>query len=230
MPDTNPLERLSGVVFAASAAVLAVVAVWNTVTTVRGEPSATTSTAPTYVERWQSIADEGRPLQQPNTPVRVIEFTDFQCPFCRRFDSTFKVVQGKFPGKISRVIVHLPLELHAYALGAVQAAECAAEQGRWAQMHDALFERQNEFGKTPWVGYASDAGVTDTTTFRECVESNTVKPKINRGLAVADSLSISATPTLIVNGWLFKAGVSQRMLTETIVALLDGKDPPNTKR
>src|SRR6185437_2837175 len=86
---------------------------------------------PRFVSTWKDLLPHAIPLGDSSGAVKVIEFADFECPFCRRFDSTMHVVVARYPGQVSRYFVHFPLPtLHRFALPAARAAECAGRLGR----------------------------------------------------------------------------------------------------
>ena len=84
-----------------------------------------TTVAPTYVSSWQSLLSAARISGEAHAPVVVVEFSDFECPFCRRFHSVLRTTQAKYPGKITVAFVHLPISSHRFARPAARAAECA---------------------------------------------------------------------------------------------------------
>lgn len=180
---------------------------------------------PVYVANWRSLQPDAIAMGSVEAAVTVVEFADFECPFCRMFDSTMKRVQRRFPGKIRQNFVHFPLPMHRFARPAARAAECAAEQDRFTSMHDALFAKQDSFGLKPWQGYALEAGVQDTARFRRCVSSTAPVPRIEAGVRAAAALEVHATPTVIVDGWRFSRPPAESTLVEFIGELLNGRGP-----
>lgn len=102
--------------------------------------------APDSVSDWPEVLNVGIPLGGPNREVTVVEFVDFECPFCRQFDSVMRTLESSRPGTISRVLIHFPIPTHRFALAAAKAAECSAEQGRFAEVHRLLFAKQDSLG------------------------------------------------------------------------------------
>jgi len=110
--------------------------------------------APRYLERWRDALPGGRLLMgSPAAPVLLVEFGDFECPFCRRLAPVLEAAEQAHQGKVGVIYVHYPLESHRFARPAARAAECAALQSRFRQFHDALFHKQDSLGLKSWAGY-----------------------------------------------------------------------------
>jgi protein-disulfide isomerase len=163
-------------------------------------------------------------------PVQIIEFSDFQCPFCKQFDSTAIAVQLKYPRHVTRIFVHFPLTIHPFAKAAGQAAECAGAQGRFASMHSRLFALQDSIGKRPWLTYAREAGVPNGQAFMACMTDAKIAARIDSAEALARRLNLPGTPSVFVNGWRIKGGPTPQLISETVEAIIAGKKPPASKR
>lgn len=149
--------------------------------------------------------------------VRIVEFSDFQCPFCKQFvDSTWSVVQKRFPGDVALIYRHWPLTTHPHAYAAARASECAAEQGRFAAFHDALFRKQDSIGAKPYPEFAAEAGVPDTVAFNACNGKTDKVPAIERDIAAARELQARGTPAILVNDKRFPANPSTEQLVSVI--------------
>jgi protein-disulfide isomerase len=149
----------------------------------------------------ESIAAARIPLGGGSGAVQITEFIDFECPFCRRLDSTLRRFDSLYPGAVSRWIVHYPIPSHRFALPAARAAECAAEQEAFAEMHRVLFAKQDSLGLKSWGSYAAEAGVRDTVRLLTCIAEPNGLPRIEAGRAAGEREGVSATPTVIVNQW-----------------------------
>jgi protein-disulfide isomerase len=184
---------------------------------------------PRFVPDWKSEFTDGIQLGSTNAPVQIIEFADFECPYCADFHRVVQALRQRYPAKVALTYVHLPLPMHRFAIAAARAAECAGEQGRFEGMHDRLFEEQNSFGLKPWADYAAEAGVENIATFNACLERSVPFARIEQGKHAADRLNIKATPTLMVNGWLFGTPPSADQLDTQVRAILAGRSPvPST--
>lgn len=181
---------------------------------------------PKMVETWQSVAANGISLGDPTAPVRIIEFSDLECPFCQRFHTErWPALQREFGRNISLTFMHFPLSSHRFAMPGARAAECAAKQGRFAEYVEAVFRQQDSLGLKTWAEYARDAGVPDSTAFLGCVASKEFMPRIDSGRTIGARLGVDGTPAIMINGWLFDIPPSDSLMAETVRALLAGKKP-----
>jgi protein-disulfide isomerase len=222
---SDRFERLTVSILAAAAVTMAAVLVHREVVGSAQARATASELRPQFMSTWQQLADAGIRIDSGVGSIMVIEFADFECPFCRRFDSTLRSYQTKHPGTVSRVFVHDPLAMHRFAMPAARVAECAAEQGRFEKMHDLLFQRQDSFGLRPWSAFAVDAGVSDRGRFDRCVSEARKFPRIESGVALAEKYNVRATPTVIVNGWRFRHPPTESDLSTMIAALQSGRDP-----
>ncbi|MGH7468455.1 MAG: DsbA family protein [Longimicrobiales bacterium] len=161
--------------------------------------------------------------------VVVVEFGDFECPFCKRFTTEMETLKEEYGNRVALVYVHYPLRTHRFARPAARAAECAAEQSRFGEFHDELFERQDSLGLKSWLSYAIEAGVQDEAAFGRCVDRSDPVPLIERGLEVGKKLGVTGTPTIVINGWRYPPGMDAQTLHAAVSAALAGKDPVNSR-
>jgi protein-disulfide isomerase len=139
-------------------------------------------------------------LGRPDAPLTVVEFTDYQCPYCRRFQAeTWPRLKHDWidTGKLRFIVRDLPLEIHSAARPAAEAAHCAGEQGRFWRMHDLLLGMQADLSVRGIDGYARAAGL-DLGRFRACVAAHKYSADIARNLAAADRLRLNGTPSFII--------------------------------
>ncbi|HSU13522.1 DsbA family protein [Longimicrobium sp.] len=210
----------------AAVVVMMVCAVTVTALVVRREifppAAAATPANPVRVGDWRSFAEGGQKTGNPAAPVTVVEFADFQCPACRKFADQVHQAELRHPGKILVVYRHYPLQaIHPYAMAAANAAECAAEQGRFAEFHDVLFASQDSIGRTPWVQFARAAAVPDTARFTQCVDQRRYQARIQADISAGRQLKVDGTPTVVVNGLQFTGVGSDEDFESLIVKLLD---------
>lgn len=192
----------------------------------RAPVSATGAPVPEMLERWESLSAYGLQLGHPDGKVVIMQFVDLQCPACRHYHQTVlgPILQAE-PEDISYVFIHLPLRIHSEALPAAIAAECAGAQGRFSEFVDVTFEQQASLVNSPFHQLARDAGVEDEEKFAACLARGERTPAIERGRALADSLVVEATPTIVVNGWRFATPPTAREVTRVISAVRAGKAP-----
>ena len=150
-------------------------------------------------------ADLARIQGSPNAPVWVIEVSDFQCPFCKQWhDETYKQLRDEFvrTGKVRLAYVNFPLKQHIHALPAAESAMCAGAQGKFWEMHDALFSNQEKWQAlgSPTAFFDSLAGTTgvDVVRWRQCVQSGKMKPWIQADHDRAQAAGAASTPTFMI--------------------------------
>jgi len=144
----------------------------------------------------------------PDAPLTIIEFSDFQCPFCSRFyEQTLSQIEEKYidTGKVNFVYRDLPLDsLHPNARPAHIAAECADEKGKFWEYHDVLFEKQSEWSSLPSADlqitltkYATDMGL-QSTEFETCLNSQEIADEVNNDTLDAAKYAATGTPTFFI--------------------------------
>lgn len=177
----------------------------------------------------EALAEEGHLFGPPDARVRIVEFSDFECPFCARVKKDLRVVREQFPADVAIVYRHFPLEgTHRYARAAAQAAECAGEQGRFEVYHDALYADQHAIGLRSWLTYAEISEVPDLERFAACVAGGRFMERIDRDLQAGRSAGVQATPTFVVGGRMFSGTLSEeewaRLVREELAREQDGSD------
>lgn len=168
--------------------------------------------APHDVEHWKELAAGGHKMGAASAAVQILEFSDFQCPFCAQLEPRLHAIRAKYPAQVAVVYRHFPLDVHPHAAQAALASECAAAQGRFEPFHDALFAAQDSIGVTSWDQFARRAGIPAIDAFHACVESKQYAGKVDQDAAAALSVSAQGTPTLIVNGRMFPDAPSDEQL------------------
>ena len=131
--------------------------------------------------------------------ITIVEFSDFQCPFCSRVTPTLEQVLESYADDVRIVFKHLPLAMHAKAPAAHAAAEAAHRQGKFWEMHDLIFASQAAMAPEKYVEYAQQIGL-DVERYQRDVASDEVKKKIEADTAEAAKLDVSGTPAFFVNG------------------------------
>jgi protein-disulfide isomerase len=140
------------------------------------------------------------PLGSAEAPVAVVEFSEFQCPFCRRFyEGTFAQVKEAYvaSGKVRYVFRDFPLPIHGEAKRAAVAAHCAGEQGAFWPMHDALFANQERLGQATYDELAASLRL-DLAAFRSCLEQPDARKAVDGDLAYGAGIGVQGTPTFFI--------------------------------
>ena len=180
---------------------------------------------PRFVDDWRKMQAAAHTLGSRSAPVSIIEFVDMQCPYCARFHQTLSKVLEARGGAVSYSFVHLPLPGHPHALSAARAVECARIQQRFSRFLDVAFAKQDSIGRKTWPSFAAEAGVADTISFGRCARDTSAVPMIQAGIALAEEHNVRATPTFVLNGWLYSGAPTESQLDRAIDRLLQGKDP-----
>ena len=150
----------------------------------------------------EASADDDPVKGDKNAPVTIVEFSDFECPFCGRwFQQTFPAIDEKYikTGKANLIYRDFPLNFHTQAQKAAEASECADEQGKFWPMHDKLFNEGEQGGVEGFKKYAKDLGL-DTGKFNKCLDSGEMAGEIRKDLADGGRYGVSGTPGFFING------------------------------
>jgi len=144
-------------------------------------------------------AAKGATKGQPNAPIEMIEFSDFQCPFCQRAHATVEQVLATYGDRIRFVYRHYPVQGHAAAKPAAEASECAKEQGKFWPFHDRLFANTSKLSDADLKAHAAAVGV-DTATFNACVDSHKYRSVVEADARDGDAVGVNGTPAFYING------------------------------
>jgi len=149
----------------------------------------------------QTMSVAGEPFKgQPGATLAIIEYADFQCPFCRRFEQeVYPQLRDNYinTGKVKYFHRDMPLAFHEGAMPAARAAHCASEQGKFWEMHDSLLGDAASLGAADIDERAGKLGL-NVSKLDECISSDRFADVIQRGVAEANQMQISGTPTFII--------------------------------
>jgi len=144
--------------------------------------------------------DRGRLRGNPAAPVVIVEFSDFQCPFCRRAWPTLRGLLDKYKGQVSLAYRDFPLrEIHEQAELAAEASRCAGEQGKFWEYHDLLFGQTSSLARDALVADAQGLGL-DQKRFGACLESGKYKAAVEEDFQAGERAGVSGTPGFFING------------------------------
>jgi protein-disulfide isomerase len=147
-----------------------------------------------------ALSDSDPSLGSATAPVTLIEFSDFQCPFCLRVAPTLKKIRQTYGDKVRIVWKDFPLtQIHPQAFKAGEAGHCAAEQGKFWEYHDQLFGNQQALLPDDLKRYAATAGM-DAGRFNTCLDTSKHAERVREGVAQGTRLGVNSTPTVFVNG------------------------------
>jgi protein-disulfide isomerase len=139
-------------------------------------------------------------LGRASAPVTLIEFSDFQCPFCQRVAPTLKKIRDTYGDKVRIVWKDFPLtQIHPQAFKASEAAHCAGDQGKYWEYHDRLFANQQQLQPDDLKKHAADLGL-DAAAFNACLDNSKHGERVRDGVAQGTRVGVSSTPTVYING------------------------------
>ncbi|MSP90760.1 MAG: hypothetical protein EXR79_02965 [Myxococcales bacterium] len=149
---------------------------------------------------WKVSLRGDEPTKGAKEPlVRIVEFTDFQCPFCGRARASLDEVEKNYPDKVQIVFKNMPLDFHKNAFGAAEAALCAKDQDKFWEMEKKLFENQSALESEQLVGHAKDVGL-DAGKFSKCMTEHKYKAAVESDMAAAERVTATGTPAFYVQG------------------------------
>jgi protein-disulfide isomerase len=140
-------------------------------------------------------------LGPANAPITIIEFSDYQCPYCRKWETeAWPQIQAAYPGKIRLVYRDFPLySIHPESEAAAIAAYCAGDQQKYWAYHDLLFSDQLPLGQDSYIKYAAQIKL-DVNQFTQCITAQKFKDNVTKNYQYASNLGVNSTPTFFVNG------------------------------
>jgi protein-disulfide isomerase len=163
------------------------------------------------------VAPDDPVLGDAKAPVTVVEFSDFQCPFCRQVMPTLKKLREVYGDRVRIVWKDFPLtSIHPQAFKAAEAAHCAREQSKFWEYHDRLFENQGALDADFLKKYAADTGL-DAAKFNTCLDTAKYAERVQAQMGVGNQLGVSSTPSMFVNGRM----VSGAQPFEVFTAIID---------
>jgi len=160
----------------------------------------TAAPAPTSDKVQMKLASGWHSLGKDDAPVTMVEFTDYQCPFCRKYHAeTFAEIKKNYidTGKVRFVSRDLPLEFHPYAQKAAEAARCAADQNKYWELRDAMIANSTDLSQDAILKYAKSVSI-DINPFKTCLDTDKYKAEIQKDVADASALGIDGTPTFVI--------------------------------
>jgi protein-disulfide isomerase len=168
------------------------------------------------VDRVQVAEGDGSPAKGPvGAPVTLIEFSDFECPFCSRVVPAVDQAIATYGDQVRVVFRQFPLNIHPRAPKAAEASLCAADQGKFWEMHDAMFAAQRELAVEQLKARAAGLGL-DAAQFDSCLDSGKHAAKVAADMADGQKAGVSGTPAIFVNGRFINGAVPFETLAKVI--------------
>ncbi|MCC2954597.1 DsbA family protein [Massilia sp. IC2-477] len=152
---------------------------------------------------------------RPDADIVIVEYGDFQCPYCARAHPTLVELQQRYGERLALVYRHLPLGMHPFAEGAAEAAEAAGAQGKFWQMHDALFEHQAQMSPAQLPLVAQQLGI-ENGRFQEDLAARRYREQIRAQADEGKALGASGTPSFFINGERYHGDSDRESLTAAV--------------
>lgn len=167
--------------------------------------------APTAV-----VSVDGSPMRGPkDARVHIIEFADYECPYCQQVHPLLTKLGQEFDGKVALVYKDMPLPMHAQSAKAAEAARCAGDQGKFWELHDLLFENSKHLEMAQLKEYARTLKL-DGDRFDKCLDSGAQTAAVQKDFAEAQHLGLTGTPSFFINGHFFSGAVKYASLREMV--------------
>jgi len=169
---------------------------------VGNQPSPSQAQPPSPVVDMKTLVDDDTVRGSPDAKVTIVEFSDYECPFCERFyTQTYLQLKAEYidTGKVKFIYRDFPLSFHPQAQKAAEAAECAGEQGKYYEMHDLLFGKGVSGGVNSFKAYAIELGL-DTTKFNDCLDSGSMAGEVRKDMNDGSRAGVRGTPAFYING------------------------------
>lgn len=163
------------------------------------------------------LSTAGAPFRGvPDAPVTIVEFSEFQCPFCHRVQATLKQILERYPGKVKLVYRDFPLDsLHPLARGASEAARCANDQGKFWEYHDTVFSHFPQASSEDLKRYAEQVGL-DIAKFEACLSGGVHKAAVQSDVDEGTRAGVTGTPAFFINGRLLQGAQPLEAFTRVI--------------
>lgn len=158
---------------------------------------------PTAVPRQNVRLTDSMPSWGPsNAKVTIVEFSDFECPFCERYYTrTYKKLKENYGSRVRFVFRHFPLtQIHPNAMLAHIASECAKDQGKFWEYHDKLYENIQALQRDSLIQYGGQVGIANMDQFTKCVDNREHLRRVQEDMAAGEGYFVQGTPTFLING------------------------------
>lgn len=185
---------------------------------------------PELIQRFENKYDKrGVAIGDPDAPVTIREFGDYQCPACKAFAPTSTRIRKELvsAGKVQFIFFDFPLRMHEHSFKAAMAARCAKRQDKFWAYHETLYANQREWASKAnpmslFLDLAVEAGL-NAQRLKQCVAQGATRKAVERSRALAKKIGIRATPTIMVGSKVFTGGVSYERIQSIVKAKTDSK-------
>jgi protein-disulfide isomerase len=196
----KPLEQVKEAVSAQLVKSKQSEAMNNLVEQLRNQASVDVALEPPELPRLDVAVGANPPKGPADAPITIIEFADYECPYCTRGYETMQKVMEKYDGQVKWYFRDFPLSFHRNAVSYSVAANCAGEQGKYWEMHDSILENQKGLaGKGGVEGLAGELGI-DTGAFTECIGNADASKRVMADMTEGQTVGVTGTPAYFING------------------------------
>jgi protein-disulfide isomerase len=150
-----------------------------------------------------------------NAPVTIVEFSDFQCPYCGREVPVIERLMKEYDGRVRLVFRHYPLDFHPFAQKAAEAGACAQDQGKFWELHDKMFGNQSKLAVDDLKTYAKQVGL-DASKFDKCLDSGEKKTLVEDDQKAGSAAGVSGTPAFFINGLFINGAQPYEVIKQTV--------------
>jgi protein-disulfide isomerase len=157
-----------------------------------------------------------------SAPIQIVEFSEFQCPYCSRVNPTIEQVKEEYGDKVAITFRDYPLPMHKDAQKAAEAGHCAEAQDKFWEIHDLMFANQRALKVDQLKGYAVEAGL-DAAAFNECLDSGQFADRVEANKLAGDKVGVSGTPAFFINGQFLNGARPFQSFKEVIDSELKAK-------
>jgi len=181
---------------------------------------------PEQVKRYEVPVDDDPVFGPADAPITIIEFSDYECPFCRKWHlEVWPRIQEEFGDQVRLVYRDFPLYgLHANAAPSAEAANCAGEQGKYWEYHNGLFSYQGGYSRSAFEEIGKQVGL-DMNAFTRCLDEQRYKEEVEADYAYAADLGVQSTPTFFINGLALIGAQPYEVFQQVIQMELNGEIP-----
>src|SRR5690242_10133248 len=195
-------------------------------TTTADQTAADQNAVPQQVKRYDVPIANNPIYGSSSAPITIIEFSDYECPFCRQWhQEVWPQLKMKYGDKIRLVYRDFPLDsIHPDAVPAAEAADCAGEQKKYFEYGDLLFSGEKALGADTYTAYAQQLNL-DLTAFKKCVAERRYQSEVQTDYQYASQLGVRSTPTFFINGLAVVGAQPLEVFQQVIDLELSGKIP-----
>ena len=181
---------------------------------------------PENVQRYTVPIDDDPIYGPENAPITIIEFSDYECPYCRKWHAeTWPLIKENYGDQVRLVYRDFPLYgLHANAAPAAEAANCANDQDSYWEFNDALFATELGLGRPTYEAVATELGL-NLTDFNACLDDRRYQAEVEADYQYASELGVSSTPTFFINGLALVGAQPYEVFAQVIEMELNGEIP-----